>query len=137
MNIHLIIQSSRWMTVYLVILHLLVLIAFGQVLGYFALLVLGMLLVVSLLLSVWRFASDRSDLWVREISFVDNHWFLTTASGCQPVRLRQATVWQWLVLMNFDSERTGRCFSIQLFPDSCDKESLRRLRVILRHLPVC
>jgi len=54
----------------------------------------------------------------------------------RPVVLLRSTVWPGFLLLNFRCARTGKACVLLLLPDSAATNSLRRLRVYLRHLPV-
>ena len=53
-----------------------------------------------------------------------------------PVLLRRATIWPGFILLDFCCPRGGGQRTLLLLPDSAASDTLRRLRVYLRHLPV-
>lgn len=126
------ISPSRWSRGYGVVLHLLLSAAVCS-LPWSGWVVAGLLLVVAGHGVVRSRNSQRHG--VRRIDYRDQSWYLTGPNGCVPARLQQATVWRWLVVMNFCSE-AGRSCPIVLWPDSLEPETGRRLRATLRHRAV-
>jgi toxin CptA len=62
-------------------------------------------------------------------------WVLFTAQGEKSLAslLGSSYVQPWLVVLNFSSERFGRC-RLVILPDAMDADLLRRLRVRLRNI---
>ncbi|MEE8057366.1 MAG: protein YgfX [Pseudomonadales bacterium] len=141
------IRPSQWMACYLTVLHCLVfycLVANDLVLATIDLLPLGWLLplAVSIIVlghwvySLWRFASPRSCHWIKQMDYRDQGWSLTVAGKEVPADLVQATVWSWLVVVNFCGEENKRRYSVIVLPDTADANQRRKLRVMLRHMAV-
>ena len=128
---------SRWLRGYIAALHLLLLLAVCCLPLPQALLLAAFLTVVL----HWRYCQRRylcveHKLWVARIDYRQPRWQLSTGGQCTEVWLKQATVWRWLVVLNFYSESGGGHYPLILWPDSADRDSLRRLRSCLRHMPV-
>jgi hypothetical protein len=128
---------SRWMRGYLAAVHLLLLLA------VYCLPLPQELLLMALLWVMlhWRncqlrYHSVDHAQWIERIAYRRQCWQLTIAGQHTTVWLKQATVWRWLVVLNFYSESAGRYYPLILWPDSAEQESLRRLRSCLRHMPV-
>jgi hypothetical protein len=131
------ISHSRWMQGYISAVHLLLL------LTVCCLPLPQALLLTAFLVAVlhWRYCQrrylcDEHDLWVERIDYRQQRWQLSAAGQHTEVWLKQATVWRWLMVLNFYSEPEARHYPLILWPDSADWESLRRLRSCLRHMPV-
>jgi len=130
------IYSSRWIRRYVTGLFALTLVAIVS-LPVGKLPVFIMVVGLWLLWRNWRRAGCHSgEDWQQQIIFANDSWLLKTPTENYPVYLHSATVWQWLVVMNFRGVATGRRHDVLLLPDSIDREQLRRLRVVLRYLPV-
>jgi hypothetical protein len=61
-------------------------------------------------------------------------WTLVCGGVDVPIELRQITVWPGLIVLNYRSSQSRWQQSLALFPDSAEAESLRQLRVVLRHM---
>ena len=135
-------QPSRWLLAYLSLVHLLLLAAalvmWADTVFVFVIAVL--LLIIHWLYSLWRFAGccyhTAYPHRVRRIAFNDSGWSLGLADRLIAADLVQATVWPWLVVMNFRCRLSGRRYAVIVLPDSADTECRRKLRVLLRHWPV-
>ena len=131
------ITPSRFLFAYLMLVHGLLLLA----LFYLPLsaIMLGLLLVVVVWHSVYslkRYCQSGSYRWIARCDYVDRVWRLQFSDCQRVVELRSATVWRYLMAMNFACAETGRVYHLVLLSDSGDRHQLRRLRVLLRHLPV-
>jgi len=63
-------------------------------------------------------------------------WIWWRGGEQRPVLLQRATIWPGFVLLVFRCARGGGRRALLLLPDSAARDTLRRLRVYLRHLPV-
>ncbi|ARN75348.1 protein YgfX [Oceanicoccus sagamiensis] len=130
------IVPSKYVASYLISLHALIVLS----LCYLALPTLAISLLVMVIIShgvycLWRFCYAGHKAWVDSIQYSQQAWLLYRAGYSEWVDLRSATVWRWLIVLNFRSE-TGRCCPVVLLPDSSSPELLRQLRVLLKHKPV-
>lgn len=67
----------------------------------------------------------------------DGGWSWRDCEGAeQSLRLREAVLWPGLIALDFVDAENGRRWPLTIVADSADADSLRRLRVCLRHLPV-
>ena len=78
----------------------------------------------------------RSMLGSTRLLYQDGQWLLDIDGEQLPVVLTQATVWQWLVALNFREPGSFKRRRLLLLTDSCHADEFRRLRVLLRHFPV-
>jgi hypothetical protein len=62
-------------------------------------------------------------------------WWRDRSGGENQARLRHATLWPGLLVLNF-LDNAGRRRALVLLPDSAAADELRRLRVYLRHADV-
>lgn len=131
------ILPSRFLFGYIILVHGLLL------LTLFYLPLITTILALLLLVVVWhsvyslkRYCQSGSYYWVSRCDYVDRVWCLQFSDCQRVVELRSATVWRYLIAMNFACAETGRVYHVVLLPDSGDRHQLRRLRVLLRHLPV-
>ncbi len=121
---------------YLIALHILI----GVALMYLALtpMVLTLLLILIMFHSVyclWRYCSAGHTRWVDSVEYSHQVWLLHRGGDVEPANLKSATVWRWMIVLNFVGESRA-CHSIVLLPDSSSSQQLRRLRVLLKHRPV-
>lgn len=130
-------SPSRWMLCYLSAIHLL-LIACCSLLPLVEAVTMsvGLAIIAHWIYSLWRYASSSSPRWVQQIHWVDDSWLLLVAGQQHSAQLLQATVWSWLIVLNFRCRDSGCRYSVMVLPDSTDVEQRRRLRVIIRHMPV-
>jgi hypothetical protein len=140
-------KPSVWLGVYLSLVHLSLLLAvyllWSKAQGFdydgvnngLAAVMAGLLL-MHWLLSVWRYGDVRAPNQVRQIVFREQGWLLVLSEREQVVELLQTTVWPWLMVMNFRDRHSGQRYSVLILPDSADPQQQRRLRVMLRHLPL-
>lgn len=80
---------------------------------------------------IWNF---QQHYWVgcRQLHYLDQRWWLTDATGEQPLELvGEFLVTPWLLVLRFTAAR-GKPLSLVLPPDSAAADDLRRLRVLLR-----
>jgi hypothetical protein len=132
----LVIHQSRWMKGYVTVLFLLVMLAIVS------LPVEKMIMCIMLLglCSFWRSCRHKyfhsGENQFQRVIFANYSWLLKTQAKISPVYLHSAVVWQWLVVMNFRGITSQQRYVVLLLPDSIDREQLRRLRVLLRYLPV-
>lgn len=71
----------------------------------------------------------------RGLSRIAGHWLLQGTQDTQPLsRLHPVFVAPWLVVVTCQPV-TGRPLDLLLWPDSSDRQALRRLRVLLREGP--
>ncbi len=131
------ITVSRWSIAHTCLLHLLVIVAAC----YFPLSLLHQLIAIVLIcghcfwcLRDWFYPDRKKPL--DTLGFADGQWQLYHGEALATAYLVQATVWSWLVVLNFREEESRKTHSLVLWPDSADKQQLRRLRIVLRHLPV-
>ena len=129
------ISSSRWLPGYLTGLHLLLLVCL-LFLPKAAMLSIVFPVVLHWRYSLWRYADSEHCRWVKGVRYANKVWQLQAGTQHVSASLVHATVWRWLVVMNFYSQDTGCTYSVLLFSDSADPSQLRQLRVILRHMPV-
>ncbi len=147
-------QPSCWLIGYLTLLHLLLLMVgfllWGDSLSIDGMGLFFILLLLHWVLCLWRFTGLFTGYHypyrVVKMTFRDQGWLLTLAGRRSSVdliqapltqaTLTQATVWPWLVVMNFRCLAEGRRYSVIVLPDSAGLDCRRRLRVLLRHLPV-
>ena len=132
--ISLTIQPSRWLAAYIVALHLMLFIALWQGFSLLVALLAIPLLVLLMAYCLYRWVSDRCAGRVTHLYYLNAQWRLHNATGQLPVELTKATVWRWLVVLNFYDKRRHR--PLVLFIDSVDQQQWRQLQVMLRHLPV-
>jgi hypothetical protein len=131
-------RPSRYMRGYLLSLHVLLIIS---AIVFF---VPNSSLAIAVILLVnwhWRYVCTKylaptADSWVNRIDYNNQLWLLTGPRLQARVWLKQVTVWRWLIVLNFYSEQGACHYPVVLWPDSVDKESLRRFRSFLRHMPV-
>ena len=131
------ITRSRWGFVYSCLLHSLAIVAVGYFpVSLFYQLLAGVLICAHCLWSLrdWFFPSGAGLL--HAVGFADGQWQLYRRDDVVSVYLVQSTIWSWLVVLNFRESRTRKSHALVLWPDSADRQQLRRLRVVLRHLPV-
>ena len=86
---------------------------------------------------VWMFVSLRKHHWDADKVLVYSHDSWTLKHGDQQQQLTlygEFYLSQWLIVLNFKSS-TGKRTDLILLPDSTDKDSLRRLRVLLKQMP--
>jgi Membrane-bound toxin component of toxin-antitoxin system len=122
---------------YIIVLHLFLYSAlFSMVTGWMQQILVVMLSTCLFCYSYWRYATERPGMWVSRVTFFEKNWSLLLRGGETSVCLQQATVWSWLVVMNFYNEHSRRRYCVILFPDSSDQQQLRRLRAMIRHMPV-
>lgn len=131
------ITVSRWGIAYIGLLHILVLVA----VFYFPFSLLYQLIVSLLVfahclwcLRGWLFPAGKKPL--DALGFADSQWQLYREEELVTVELVQSTVWTWLVVLNFREADSRKKHSLVLWPDSANEQQLRRLRIVLRHLPV-
>lgn len=131
------INPSRWMMAYCLLVHSLLLTAAGAMAfeGALLLLIAGLVLLHAVY-SFRRYCSAGRKDWVSEIKYSNRTWLLSCAGQLTDVRLKRVTVWRWLIVMNFYREDGSHPSTLILWPDSSDREDLRRLRVSLRHMNV-
>ena len=140
-QINLSISPSRYMKAYISVVHALVLVALVVVPLHSLLWLLATLMAVL----HWRYCLKRYTSvkyrdGISQLSYREGQWRLVSNDTETPVFLNQATIWRWLVVMNFKSyqrmgQRRGR-YALVLWPDSVDDDSFRRLRVHLKHMNV-
>ncbi|MBL4826403.1 MAG: hypothetical protein JKY66_01575 [Spongiibacteraceae bacterium] len=95
MSISIAVRASFYMALYLVGLHTLLMIALLLLVSGLLLQTLAVVLVVcSLLYSLWRYATDHSICWIKRISYQESCWILLTKGGECSASLQQATVWR-------------------------------------------
>lgn len=122
---------SRYMTVYLSLVHGVAVLAIVQM----ALPWWQRLIAVLLLLTVYV-VSSRGLAGTRRIEYRSEQWLLWRGDQQLLVGLDAATVWPWLIVLNFRDALTGRRYHCTLWSDSAESDLLRRLRVLLRHSSV-
>ena len=125
------ITPSRWMLIYLLLFYLALLVAlwYLPLSGYWQWLALIVLL-------VFCFRNWKATMLhpVERLSCQQSGWVIVRGGVTVPIELRQITVWRWLIVLNFYLPQNRWQQSLVLFPDSAEQDSLRQLRVILRHL---
>lgn len=130
-------QPSRWMLVYLIALHCVLLVSFYLLpLGWPERLGGSVVVFVHCGYALWRFYYPNSSRSILRLSYCDNGWLLQLADREVCVDLLQATIWSWLVVANFRDVSDGRRYAVVVLPDSASVSQRRQLRVLLRHLPV-
>jgi hypothetical protein len=93
-------------------------------------------LLVSIACYLLRNRRLESFFGIKRLEYRQPLWLLIFSDRSCVVRLQTATVLPWLVVMVFRCEHTQRRYDLLLFPDSVDRDQFRRLRVMLKHLPV-
>lgn len=131
------VSSSVWLLAYLLIVHSLLLLALIVCLQSS---MLAWLLLLPLLLSaghcLWRYRLQEGFFAIERIEYRQPLWLLGFRQGSCIARLQTATVLPWLVVMVFRCQHTQRRYDLLLFSDSVGRDQFRRLRVMLKHLPV-
>ncbi len=128
--------QSRWIQRYVTAAHALALLA---VLSLPVGKVVMPVLVMGLLICwrwYWRKYLLESADGHQQLLFANYSWLLKREGDAIPVYLHSATVWRWLIVMNFRCVNSRRRHVIVLLPDTLERQPLRRLRVLLRYLPV-
>ncbi|MEH6909816.1 MAG: protein YgfX [Oceanicoccus sp.] len=132
----LVIHQSRWIKRYVTILFLLVMLAIVNL----PVEKIVMCIMLSGLWFFWRSCRHKyfhpGGNQFQQVIFANYSWLLKKQETINPVYLHSAVVWHWLVVMNFRSITSRQRHVVLLLPDSIDREQLRRLRVLLRYLPV-
>lgn len=72
--------------------------------------------------------------FISGLSYANQQWQLHIAQTDVPVILRQATVWNWLIVLDCYGEVVRRDYTVVIIADSVSAEQHRRLRVLLRHI---
>lgn len=128
--INIVLRRSRWLQVYMLavlLLASLALLRLPTALGGFMLVTCALAYVCSR----YRPVSPASRLCYR-----DGQWLLQIDGELQAVELTHATVWQWLVALDFRYPGCSKKQPLLLLADTCEPGEFRRLKVLLRHFPV-
>ena len=126
---------SKWLACYLIVLHLLILLAlFYLPLSVLALVLVALAVVANGCYCLWRYCYSGHTRWVDSFAYSHQTWLLHRGKCTERAALKSATVWRFMVVLNFLGEQ-GAC-SLVLLPDNCCPQQLRRLRVMLKHRPV-
>ncbi len=130
-------SESRFLSIYIVIIHLLLIftVSFYPVTGMVGFLIIGIIIAHGIY-SQWRHSHLSVGNWVNRLTYNHQQWTITLADEPVLVRLKQATVWNRLVVLVFESDNPHRDYPVLVFSDSTDVENHRQLRVILKHMPV-
>jgi hypothetical protein len=134
-------KPSRRFRYFLLLLHFLIIISicFLTLPGWQVLL-FSTLILCHCHYAVQRYAWSQQPRWVQRLSYRDGYWYLHTKCGAEhAVELSQSTVWRWLLVMNFKPLDSAPAIALSIFADSVaqdDRPLLRRLRLMLRQLPV-
>ena len=83
---------------------------------------------------LWRYCYSGHHCWIDGLEYSQQIWRLHHGQGIERVILKSATVWRWMVVLNFRT-KSRRGYSLVL-PDNTDRQQLRQLRVMLKHKPV-
>ena len=127
------IKRSRWMAAYVLLLYAGLIAA----LWYLPLALCWQILTLLLLLvCCYRSLRARMSLAVDFLECHRGGWTIVRSGVSVPIELRALTVWPWLIVLNYQLEQCRWQQSLVLFPDSAERDSLRQLRVILRHMPL-
>lgn len=94
---------------------------------------MGLLIWVGL---VWHYRHLLSLNGTIRLKWDGAGWYYKSETCWEPVTLNHAVVWSRLVILNASRVDNLQLLPIIFFPYQCDKEQLRRLRVLLRHQPV-
>ena len=84
---------------------------------------------------LWRYCYSGHRSWIDGLEYSQQTWLLHRGQEIERVILKSATVWRWMVVLNFRSKSWHGC-SLLLLPDNTHRQQLRRLRVMLKHRPV-
>lgn len=137
-QISLLISPSGYMKAYISVLHAFVLLSLAVITPFN--LAIWLLAIVTVALH-WRYClrrytSVKHQDWISQLSYSDGQWWLNTNDKRTAVFLYRATIWRWLVVMNFKRDQGWGRYALVLWPDSVDDDNFRRLRVHLRHMNV-
>ncbi len=95
-------------------------------------------LVLALLLSAYAYYEyyqryhPSSSCCISELHY-QQQWCIKVRGRLINVELQQATVWQGLMALHLRDTKNRVNYSLLLFPDSCDAQSWRQLKVMLRY----
>lgn len=133
---HLSITPSKWLAGYLIALHLLLLLSlFYLSLSDWVLSLLAAVMVIHCGYCLWRYFYKGHRFWIDSLEYSHQVWLLHRGRDIERVILKSATVWRWMVVLNFRGKgRRGR--SLVLLPDNTNSQQRRQLRVMLKHRPV-
>ncbi len=133
MAIEIVLRPSRRLALYLLLVTLLALYAIARIplaSPYLFFLALTVLLPAYY---QWQTMQHRS---ISRLSYRHEQWAIERGGEPEPVELYQATVWQFLVALNFRSSVSGKKKRLLVLSDSCGGDEFRQLKVLLRHFPV-
>ena len=96
-------------------------------------------LIIDIGVLIWMVVTLRKHQWHPEksLSYGEGVWILKQGGGDKEERLTiigEFYLSQWLIVLNCKN-LTGKRVDLILLPDSTDKDSLRRLRVLLKQMP--
>jgi uncharacterized membrane protein YccF (DUF307 family) len=131
------IKPSRILLVYFGLVHGLLAITLFYLPLSNVMLTLFLLIVTShSMYKINKYYLAHSSREVIRCDYIDRVWRLQFSDCQRVVELRFATVWRYLLVMNFFCSETGETYHLVLLPDSGNHHQLRHLRIVLRHLPV-
>jgi len=133
LSFSLVLKRSRWMVAYVMLLYS------GLIVGLWYLplpTAWQWLALLLLLVCCYRSCRARMSLAVDFLQYRQGSWGIIRGGVSVPIELRGLTVWPWLIVLNYRLEQCRWEQSLVLFDDSARPDSLRQLRVILRHLPL-
>jgi hypothetical protein len=101
---------------------------------------LPLMIAVSIVLAVslygfilWRRYVSHFYQWQPSSAcYQDRHWFLVVAGEKLAVELHESVVWSFIAVARYKNPLTAQKYTVIVLPDSCDKDSYRRLTVLWR-----